>query len=76
MLARSGLNLAPDQACAIPPGVSIFPQTIARVNAPWPRGRALAHLQCGAALMRGILTVAEAARRIAVKQLSPVEPWN
>src|SRR6202043_4033445 len=41
------------------------------LNAPWPRGRALAHLQCGTALMPGILTVAEAARRIAVKQLSP-----
>jgi hypothetical protein len=30
MLARNGLNLAPDQARAIPPGVSIFLQTIAR----------------------------------------------
>jgi alpha-ketoglutarate-dependent taurine dioxygenase len=59
---RNGRTLAPDQARAIPPGVSIIPQMIARVNAPWPRGRAPAHLQCGAALMPDILTVAEAAR--------------
>lgn len=37
ILARSGLNLAPDQVRAILPGVPIFQQMIARVNAPLPR---------------------------------------
>jgi hypothetical protein len=37
MLARNGLNLAPDQVRAILAGVPIFQQMIVRVNAPLPR---------------------------------------
>jgi hypothetical protein len=37
MLACNGLNLAPDQVRAILPGVPIFQQMVARVNAPLPR---------------------------------------
>jgi hypothetical protein len=37
IVARNGLNLAPDQVRAILPSVAIFQQMIARVNAPLPR---------------------------------------
>lgn len=37
MLARSGLNLTPDQVRAILPGVPIFQQIVERVNRPLPR---------------------------------------
>jgi hypothetical protein len=42
-----------------------------RAVAARPSPRSASMLQCGAALMPGILTVAEAARRIAVTALPP-----